>query len=642
MSKKNTEKSLKALRMESPAELGLYLPCDMEDNREVIQVFDSTIRQPGCCGLFLGRVESAPITKWSDGRPRLLVFLSDGEQSIGFSLFGDRRPFVESLESDNEIAVKGVVVLHGGNVYLNDAHLVDKSTLGVINPVYPGQKGKVSAGKVHELLENNLDIAASANILREMLIAANLEAPVKRILSKSGLNLSGALNAIHRPKDMAEARQAYTVLRQIECVYQASLALATGSGEPTPPVNGCSDSDILALAPFKLTDEQEAAVVDSIGRIRAGRKLRGMLIGDVGTGKTVVFGLVAAYVISGGGRVAVMMPNETLAKQVYSELSDLIPFAKGQLVIGEERHAEYNNYDLLVGTTALLFRGVGQLTLQIVDEQHKLGLAQREKLLNSDTHSIEASATPIPRSMAIAKYGAVDTLLLTKAHTEKAIQTDLVTLDKAHWLMEQVQETLTKGAKLLIVCPKKRDSGGVSEDMYSTERIANAMHAHFPGQVRMMNSELDSEVNAKSLNDIKVGVASILVATSMIEVGVTIPDLRHLIIYGAERFGLTAIHQLRGRLARTPPKDRQLNWGKCHLFIPGEKQPGEKTMQRLQILVNSNNGFEIAEADMKLRGVGDLHNDSISQHGHTHTLIRNVKIMPDALEAAVNWLRSNS
>jgi len=639
MTDRDSQKTLSALNM-SPGEVGLYLPCDMEDNRNVIHVFDGTIRQPGRSGVFLGRVESSPITKWSNGRPRLLVFVSDGENSIGFSLFGDQRAFIESLDSDNEIAVKGIVVLHNGSVYLNDAKLIDKSALGIINPIYPGLKGKVSAQRVQNLIEDNLDIKASADLLREKLIDANLEGPVKKILSKSGLNLVNALQAVHKPQNINDARQAYTVLRRIECAYQASLALATGAGEPTLPISGVSESDILALAPFELTDEQRAAVLDCISRMRSGKKLRGMLIGDVGTGKTVVFGLVAAYVVSGEGRVAVMMPNETLAKQVYSELSELIPFANTVLVTGEERNSGYDNADLLVGTTALLFRDVGSLTLQIVDEQHKLGLAQREKLLSDNTHSIEASATPIPRSMAIAKYGAVDTLLLTKAHTKKSIQTELVTLDKAGWLMEQVQDTLTKGAKLLIVCPKKKDSGKAAEDMYSTERIANAMHAHFPGQVRMMNSEIDSESNAKSLHDIKEGVASILVATSMIEVGVTIPELRHLIVYGAERFGLTAIHQLRGRLARTPTAAGELNWGKCHLFIPGEKQPGEKTMQRLQILVNSNDGFEIAEADMRLRGVGDLHSDSISQHGDTHTLIRNVKIMPDALESAVNWLRS--
>jgi ATP-dependent DNA helicase RecG len=157
----------------------------------------------------------------------------------------------------------------------------------------------------------------------------------------------------------------------------------------------------------------------------------------------------------------------------------------------------------------------------------------------------------------------------------------------------------------------------------------------------MVHSKQTAQESEASLTDIKEGRAAILVATTRVEVGITIPELRHVILYGAERFGLTTSHQIRGRLARIAPRDGGVNWGKCDLFLPNDKV-NDKTLQRLQILVDSNDGFEISEKDMLLRGVGDIEASKDRQHGRTASLIKNVKLPHESIGVAVDFLANRT
>ena len=337
-----------------------------------------------------------------------------------------------------------------------------------------------------------------------------------------------------------------------------------------------------------------------------------------------------------------MLPSEPVAKQVLMELRELIPFTASALVTGDSKEADFAKYNLLVGTTALLHRKLGgHIDLSIIDEQHKSSVSQREVLATPQTHTLEVSATPMPRSMALATYGAVEVLTLKHAHTPKEITTRIVRIDQADWLFNEVKDTVRRGAKVLIVCPRRSDLNAKDKTTFSAETIANAMHSHFPGRVRMVHSEQTAQESEASLTDIKEGRAAILVATTRVEVGITIPELRHVILYGAERFGLTTSHQIRGRLARIAPRDGGVNWGKCDLFLPNDKV-NDKTLQRLQILVDSNDGFEISEKDMLLRGVGDIEASKDRQHGRTASLIKNVKLPHESIGVAVDFLANRT
>lgn len=632
---------LSQLNCNSNAELGFYLPESMEDNTDPIYVFDATIRQPGKEGLFIGIVTGKPLTKWSNGRPRLLVFISDGENSIGFSLFGDQRELEKDLVTNPRIAVKGIVHIHNGQVYLNDARLEPLESVGSIRPVYAGIKSKISSKRVTEFISENIDINASCIYLTEELKNLNVLPIADRILKEAGFGIQAALQAIHYPVDLSIARRSYKALKRIAILHQAALACEQVSRESGQAiVGGMSIADLIQLAPFRLTEEQQTAVENAIRKMQSGLRFRGMLVGDVGSGKTVVYGLIAAYVLTSGRnkRVAVMLPSEPVAKQVFTELRELMPFVSSVLVTGNSREEGLSKYSLLVGTTALLHRDLGGgVDFSVIDEQHKSSVSQREALVTTKTHTLEVSATPMPRSMALATYGAVDVLTLKHTHTPKQIITRIVRMEQADWLFNEVKDTLRRGAKVLIVCPRRSDQNNKDKTTYSAETIANAMHSHFPGQVRMVHSEQTAQESDISLTDIKEGRATILVATTRVEVGITIPELRHVILYGAERFGLTTSHQLRGRLARIAPRGGGLNWGKCDLFLPNEKV-NEKTLQRLQVLIDSNDGFEISEKDMRLRGVGDIEASKDRQHGRTNSLIKNIKLPYESVGIAVEFL----
>lgn len=640
------ETVLKKLNLEYPWELLLYLPESYNDYRNVVYDFNPYMLPDGCEGTYIGRCASSTIeTQWKNGRPRVPLSLFDGENYVRFTLFGDQRAFVAALEKEPNmrLCVHGVVNRFNGKLYLNNAKVIDEDDAGTVQAVYPSVKGKVSgkviADAINDSFSSENSELAAAHIIERM--RENIpEAKLERLLESASLSLADAITEIHFPSNHDTLEEAMRLVRRCGVAVVAAEAgkgRKVGNAE-VQPLHGALIQKIVAAIPFPLTDEQMYAVDYATSKMQQGIRFDGLLIGDVGTGKTAVFSAISAYVASAGGRVAILLPNENLARQVFAEFASYYPSLEPLLCLGNtDKRQNLLQSRVLIGTTALLFRDVGQFRLVVVDEEHKLGVEQREQLISADTHTLNVSATPIPRSYARAQFGAVDILTLKKAHLEKEITTEIVTAERGDWLMSQVIETLNSNAKVLVVCPMRNEKDKES-DMFSVERIGYALECQFPGSVRLVHSGLSSEDNEKSLQDVKSGQANILVSTVAIEVGVTIPELRHVIIYGADRFGLVTMHQLRGRLARTKPVQQGRNWGKCHLFLAKEKV-AEQTMERLQIMVEHNDGFEIAQRDLELRGCGDINiSDGARQHGATSVFIQNITIGIDEIAKAVEWL----
>lgn len=341
---------------------------------------------------------------------------------------------------------------------------------------------------------------------------------------------------------------------------------------------------------------------------------RRIITGEVGSGKTIVFGLIAAAVVDGGGRAAILLPSDTLAQQVTQELSGYFPDISQRILrveAGSKNADATEDAALLIGTTALL-HNAGHLSfdLIVVDEEHKFSVNQREGLLDEGAHLVEVTATPIPRTRALIEYAGIPVSRL-ESHTDKTIVTTLYSEQTKAQLFAGVRESLARQEKVLVVYPLREDStANDSSSLQSAMQALNKWRKAVPGaNIDVIHANLPSEHIASVLGAFASGDLQVLLSTSIVETGLNIPGLMRVVVVNAERHGLSALHQIRGRVAR---------WGGtgyCDLLpTPGLKK---EKLDRLQVLVDTTDGFELALQDMKLRGAGDITATGASQSGTT-------------------------
>jgi ATP-dependent DNA helicase RecG len=320
----------------------------------------------------------------------------------------------------------------------------------------------------------------------------------------------------------------------------------------------------------------------------------------------------ASYVASSRERAVMLFPNQSLAIQMFADFKEAFPAISSQLVITDtDTKLDLRSFNVLIGTTALLHRDVGDFALCITDEEQKLSVNMKEQLVGKDAHMLIASATPIPRTTALAQHGGVEILKLTKCHAKKEFVTTISCAGDERVMTDNAKSVIAAGGKVLIVCPKRvTEDADNKDELPSAETIGNKWKKLLPGLVRIAHSGLKNSENEQSINDVKTGEAKMLVATSVVEVGLNIPNLWMVIVVDAKRFGLSVIHQIRGRLIRQGENN---GVGYCVLYCPGPIK--EKTRDRLTVLVNVQDGYEIAREDMFLRGLGDISDRGKSQHG---------------------------
>jgi ATP-dependent DNA helicase RecG len=289
---------------------------------------------------------------------------------------------------------------------------------------------------------------------------------------------------------------------------------------------------------------------------------------------------------------------------------------------------------LLIGTTALLFRKTGAFDLVVVDEEQKFSVQQREQLLGYDGHHLTSSATCIPRSQALARFGAISVSELRENHTPKNIETRLWTAQDRATLQGELRAYLRGGGQLLIVYPMKDDStdGDVATGeaasagtKWSVANAATHWEALYPGRVRALTGEDTDDTKTAVMADMRENRAQILLATSLVETGVNLPGLRRVMIVMPDRFGLTQLHQLRGRAARLGGE------GECDLYAPTPLSP--KALERITRFLTCRTGFEVAELDLQLRGCGDLGRGSLKQSGADDTFVYGTALTVDLLES---------
>lgn len=365
---------------------------------------------------------------------------------------------------------------------------------------------------------------------------------------------------------------------------------------------------------FNLTSGQRQAVSDIVGDLKSGHPMNRMLMGDVGTGKTAVAAVAAHITVMNNRQAAIMAPTQVLAQQ-HMEYFSRLPEGMGfnpVLITGDikrgEREKVYSKvregeYNLVIGTQSLIseelaFRDLG---LAIIDEQHRFGVRQRAMMdqRGDNPHILVMTATPIPRSLAIALYGDMDISVIREyPGGHRPIKTFLVDKLQKKWAFDRLKECISSGRQAFVICPV------IDETEDSDLRGAQEMHERLkkilspPYRIGMVHGRMPSEKREEIMRGFYRGDIDILVATTVIEVGVHVPNSTVMIIEHPERFGLAQLHQLRGRVGRGAYE------GLCMLILPDDIS--ERTMDRLKVIAEINDGFEIAKRDLEFRGHGEL------------------------------------
>ena len=445
------------------------------------------------------------------------------------------------------------------------------------------------------------------------------------IMKQAGLvPLHFAIRNIHFPKDMASLERAKYRLKfeelfflQLSLLKQKYVRSRSEQGIQMPRVGDAFNQCYESL-PFPLTGAQKRVITEIRNDMKSGHQMNRLLQGDVGSGKTMVAVLTALIAIGNGYQACIMAPTEVLAQQHFKNIQKFLAptGVKSALLTGSTKTSERRevhqgledgSIGIIVGTHALIednviFRNLG---LAIIDEQHRFGVEQRSKLWRKSVcgappHVLVMTATPIPRTLAMTLYGDLDVSVIDEMPPgRKPVQTIHATEGKRPALYKFMRDQIALGRQVFVVYPLINETEKL--DYQSLEAGAEDIFKHFPEseyKTAVVHGKQTNEVKKFNMDAFAAGRANILVATSVIEVGVDVPNASVMVIESAERFGLSQLHQLRGRVGRGSEKSF------C-VLMTGHKLSKE-SKHRIELMCATENGFELAEEDMKMRGPGDL------------------------------------
>ena len=549
-------------------------------------------------------------------RPRApyQVYTSDETGDLILTYFNARRDYLERLLPIGERRyVSGTVELYDHMLQMVHPDRVvaeaDLPKLPLVEPVYPLTDG---------LSLNQVGKAAVAALTRLPNLPEWQEP--SWVARERFPSFADALRLLHRPTDPADLLPeglAWSRLAYDEFLAgQLALALVRAhlrrqAGRATPGTGQLRKKLIDAL-PYSLTPSQQRAVAEIVADLSKSERMLRLLQGDVGSGKTVVALLATAAVIEGGRQAALMAPTEILARQHFNTIAPLAAAADINVAIltGRERGHERNDIlgrlamgeiHMLIGTHALFQEQIEfrDLALAVVDEQHRFGVHQRLALAKKGeaVDVLVMTATPIPRTLVLTYFGDMDVSeLREKPAGRRPIDTRTVPLSRLDEVVGAVGRALAEGRRIYWVCPLVE----VTErtDLAAAEERFAALKERFGAMVDLVHGRMKGDEKDRAMERFAAGETRLLVATTVIEVGVDVPEATVMIIEHAERFGLAQLHQLRGRIGRSAEHSS------CVLLY---KAPlGETAKARLKILRETEDGFRIAEEDLRLRGEGDV------------------------------------
>ena len=558
-------------------------------------------------------------------KKRLSVWISDGTGEMELVFFKGIKWTSEKLRPGLEFVFFGKPTAFNGRINIVHPE-IDAVPSGTVSSgsssmtgVYPSTE-KLKNGGITGKVMNKLMEAALEKGLPYM-----EESLPEYIIRQCGLvPLHFAIRNIHFPKDLNSLEKAKYRLKfeelfylQLSLLKQKYIRSRAEKGIRMSRVGDAFNTCYKSL-PFPLTGAQKRVITEIRDDMKSGHQMNRLLQGDVGSGKTMVAVLTALIAVGNGYQACIMAPTEVLAQQHFRNIQKFLAptGVKAALLTGSSKAAERRevhsgledgSIGIIVGTHALIednvaFRNLG---LAIIDEQHRFGVEQRSKLWRkaageAPPHVLVMTATPIPRTLAMTLYGDLDVSVIDELPPgRKPVQTIQVTEGKRPALYRFLRDQIALGRQIFIVYPLINETEKL--DYQSLEAGAEEIMQKFP-----FPQYKTAVVHGKQLNDVKkfnmdafaAGRADILVATSVIEVGVDVPNASVMVIESAERFGLSQLHQLRGRVGRGSEKSY------C-VLMTGPKMSKE-SRQRIELMCATENGFELAEEDMKMRGPGDL------------------------------------
>ncbi len=489
------------------------------------------------------------------------------------------------------------------------------NTPDLLMPVYPLTEG-LSQGTVRKAVKSALELVCDGSL--EDILPRRIHDELQCC------SLEYAWENVHFPKSIYGVEQARKRLIFDELLVY-SLALVYRRRNEKRLAARVMDrklfdmAELTRLMPFELTGDQIKAVNDCVDGMSSGERMTRFIQGDVGCGKTAAVMGAAYFAVKNGCQVCVMAPTEVLAQQHYDTFSSVLGKAgiRIALLTGSltpknksliQKGIENGEFDIAVGTHALFSQKVGfkSLALVVTDEQHRFGVKQRRALSEKgvDPHVIIMSATPIPRSLAEILYGFMEiTQIEQLPNGRKPVKTYAVKGSLRERVFAFVKPMLDAGAQGYIVCAAVDDNGGELIDAQSySKKLAEEDFSDY--SVGLLHGRMSAAQKTRVMSDFKSGKTQLLVATTVVEVGVDVPNAAFIIIENADRFGLAQLHQLRGRVGRGGRES-------CCILITDNTS--EDCIRRMKILCRTNDGFRIADEDLKMRGPGDFF--GTVQHG---------------------------
>ena len=599
-------KQFAALNIFTLRDLICHFPRGYEDRTKLTTIDKLEVDVPAC---FKAMVMNTPRTSHiRKGLDITKVQVADHTARLNLTFFNQKFT-TEQLQYGKEYifygAVSGDFVGYNMTSPVFEAMDAPPVTTRRVLPLYPLTAGLSNAAMVKAVRQ----ALAICDPPEEIIPAA--------VRSEYGiLPADRAYRAIHEPASMAEAELAKKRLIFEEFfVFSAGLSLmrAARAEKKTVPYHNCDLQPFASALPFTLTGAQSRAIGEIIADLRRGTPMNRLVQGDVGSGKTMVAAAAAYLAVKNGHQSALMAPTEILAEQHYHSLSKLLgPMGiRVGLLTGSMKEREKKavrealaagEMDLAVGTHALLsdateFRDLG---LVITDEQHRFGVGQRSKLSQKgqDPHLLVMSATPIPRTLALLMYGDLEVSIIDELPPgRESVDTFLVTESYRPRINAFIRKHVAEGHQCFVVCPAVEENEELG--LKAVETWAETLQQTvFPDlRVMLLHGQMKGAEKEEIMAAFARGEGDILVATTVIEVGVDVPNATLMVIEDADRFGLSQLHQLRGRVGR----------GRAKSFcILTSRNRNAETQQRLKAFCKTNDGFKIAEEDLKLRGPGDF------------------------------------
>ncbi len=583
-----------------------HFPRGYEDRTQLVQVCDLEADKPAC---FRAMVMNTPRTNHiRQGLDLTKVQVADHSGRLNLTFFNSRYA-AENLEYGREYIFYGTLT-------------GDFSSYGMTNPVFENVDAPaVTTRRVLPIYPLTAGLTNAA-VLKAVTQALAICDPPAEVLPEALRQQYGILGAgdayriIHQPGSMEEAMQARKrMIFEEFFVFSAGLSLmrAARAGKQTPPYQNTDLAPFYAQLPFTLTGAQQRAIGDICADFRKGAPMNRLVQGDVGSGKTMVAAAAAYCAARNGCQTALMAPTEILAEQHYASLSGLfaplgipVVLLTGSMSQKEKKAVREALLDgsaqIAVGTHALIsdstvFRHLG---LVITDEQHRFGVGQRSKLSakGDDPHLLVMSATPIPRTLALLMYGDLDVSILDELPPgREKVDTFLVGESYRARINAFIRKQVAEGHQCFVVCPAVEENDGLSIKAAATwaETLQKTVFPEL--RIALLHGQMKGEEKEAAMAAFARQEADVLVATTVIEVGVDVPNATLMVIEDADRFGLSQLHQLRGRVGRGSSKSY------C-ILTTHNRNPD--TLARLKALCKTNDGFRIAEEDLKLRGPGDF------------------------------------